>query len=81
MDVPYKDLLEDFKQKLLYGSDEILKFTFNSKFSDSDRTYKSPFEGVIPNLERRFAETPSQLIREKIGQYMVEQTCGRADRP
>lgn len=75
MDVPYKDLPEDFKQKLLYGSDEVLKFTFNSKFSDSDRTYKSPFEGVIPNLERRFAETPSQLIREKIGQYMVEQTC------
>ena len=75
LDVPFKDLPEDFKEKLLYGSDEIIEFNFTSKFTDSNRKYNSTFEGVIPNLERRYIETPSNLIREKIEQYMVEQTC------
>lgn len=75
LDVPFKDLPEDFKEKLLYGSDEIIEFNFTSKFTDSNRKYNSTFEGVIPNLERRYRETPSNLIREKIEQYMVEQTC------
>ena len=75
LDIPFKDLPEDFKEKLLYGSDEIIEFNFTSKFTDSNRKYNSTFEGVIPNLERRYRETPSNLIREKIEQYMVEQTC------
>lgn len=75
LDIPFKDLSEDFKEKLLYGSDEIIEFNFTSKFTDSNRKYNSTFEGVIPNLERRYRETPSNLIREKIEQYMVEQTC------
>ena len=75
LDTPFKDLPEDFKEKLLYGSDEIIEFNFTSKFTDSNRKYNSTFEGVIPNLERRYRETPSNLIREKIEQYMVEQTC------
>ena len=75
LDIPFKDLPEDFKEKLLYGSDEIIEFNFTSKFTDSNRKYNSTFEGVIPNLERRYRETPSNLIREKIEQYMIEQTC------
>lgn len=74
LDIPYKELPEDFRQKLLYGTNEIVEFSFDSKFGGS-RKYKSTFEGVIPNLERRYKETPSNLIREKIEQYMVESPC------
>lgn len=75
LDIPYKDLPEDFKKKLLYGSDEILKFRFESKFSNSQRETENIFEGVIPNLERRYMDTPSEYVRNKIEEYMYELPC------
>ncbi len=75
MDTPYRELPEDFKQKLLYGSDEILEFKYESKFNDGIRTYSAPFEGVITNLERRYRDTPSEYIRTKIEGYMYEKPC------
>ncbi|MDO4710460.1 MAG: excinuclease ABC subunit UvrA [Peptostreptococcaceae bacterium] len=75
MDIPFRDLPEDFKEKLLYGSKEELKFEYESRFKDSKREYSAPFEGVIPNLERRYRETPSEYIRTKIEGYMYEQPC------
>lgn len=75
MDIPYKDLPEDFKQKLLYGSSDKLKFTYESKFSDGMRQYESTFEGVINNLERRYRETASDYVRNKIETYMIESPC------
>ncbi len=75
MDIPYKDLPDDFKQKLLYGSSDKLKFTYESKFSDGMRLYESTFEGVINNLERRYRETASEYIRTKIETYMIESPC------
>ncbi len=75
MDIPYKELPDDFKQKLLYGSSDKLKFTYESKFSDGMRLYESTFEGVINNLERRYRETASEYIRTKIETYMIESPC------
>ncbi len=75
MDTPYKDLPDWFKEKLLYGSDEILNFQYESKFNDGKRTFSAPFEGVITNLERRYKDTPSEYIRTKIEGYMYEQPC------
>ena len=75
MDVPYRELPEDFKKKLLYGSDDKLKFNYESRFSDGYRVYESTFEGVINNLERRYKETPSEYIRTKIENYMIERPC------
>lgn len=75
MDVPYRELPEDFKKKLLYGSDDKLKFNYESRFSDGYRVYESTFEGVINNLERRYKETPSEYIRTKIENYMIESLC------
>lgn len=74
MDIPYKDLPKKFKEKLLYGSDEIIKFKFNSHFS-GEKSYNSTFEGVINNIIRRYNDTPSQAIRDKMSQYMVENDC------
>lgn len=75
IDIPYRELPEDFKKKLLYGSDDKLKFNYESRFSDGYRVYESTFEGVINNLERRYRETPSEYIRTKIENYMIESPC------
>jgi len=81
---PWRELPESFRQVVLYGSDEE-EIDFN--FAREDRTYRvrRPFEGVIPNLERRFRETDSNLAREMISQFMSTQPCqecgGRRLRP
>lgn len=75
MDIPFKDLPEDFKQKLFYGSDDKLKFSYESKFTNDTRIYESTFEGVITNLERRYRDTPSDSVRNKIEHYMLENVC------
>lgn len=75
MDIPYSELPPAFQEKLLYGSPEILNFSYESRFTEGTRTYSAPFEGVIPNLERRYRETPSEYIRTKIESYMVERPC------
>lgn len=75
MDIPFEQLPKDFVQKLLYGSDELLTFKFESQFADGVRTYNAKFEGVIPNLERRLRETSSDYVREKLNKYVIESKC------
>ena len=74
MDIPYKDLPEDFKDKLMNGSQEILEFDFDSRFGGK-RQHKSNFEGILPNLERRYRNSSSNLVKEKIEKYIVQMPC------
>src|SRR5436309_9734355 len=65
MDVPYKNLPEDFKRALLWGSGETeIEFTFwrAGKMSKVRR----PFEGVVPNLERLYQESESEFTRNRL---------------
>jgi len=71
---PFKKLPDQIKHVLLYGSgEEKIKFYYE----DDDRRhfFFRPFEGIIPNLERRFKETNSDLIREEIERYMNIHPC------
>ncbi|MBP8129096.1 MAG: excinuclease ABC subunit UvrA [Candidatus Hydrogenedentes bacterium] len=71
---PWKRLPEEFRRIVLYGSgDEEIDFSF----SNAQRTYETTrtFEGVIPNLERRYRETDSNAARELIGQFMAAHPC------
>ncbi|MBS3808828.1 MAG: excinuclease ABC subunit UvrA [Desulfobacterales bacterium] len=71
---PYKDLPEKFRQVLLYGSgDEEIPFYMTRGNRRVDFT--RPFEGVIPNLQRRYMETDSTAAREDIKQYMNFAPC------
>ncbi len=74
MYTPFKSLSEKHKGLFLYGSgDEEIKFYFET---DKRRYYHShPFEGVIPNLERRYHETDSYPIREEIERFMSMMPC------
>lgn len=75
VDTPVRDLPKDFIQDLLYGTTgKKVQFEFESKYGGM-RIYSAPFEGVIPNLERRYMETNSDYSREKIEEYMSESPC------
>ncbi len=74
MTTPFAKLPEKIRNIILYGSgsDEIaFQFQKGRRLMTSER----PFEGVIPQLSRRFLETQSAMVREELGRYMNEQTC------
>jgi excinuclease ABC subunit A len=71
---PYKDLPDEFKKTLLYGSgNERITFYFERGLRRF--TYKKSFEGIIPKLQRRYLETGSHQSREEIKQYMNFRSC------
>ncbi|MFA0816408.1 MAG: excinuclease ABC subunit UvrA [Anaerofustis sp.] len=78
LDTPLKDTPEKFMQALLYGDDKIVHVAFNSYFTG----YKEQdliFEGVVNNMQRRYKETTSEMMRERIEKYMANipcKTCG-----
>lgn len=75
-DIPFKDLSQECRDELFYGTDgRVIEFKFASKFDEGYRTYKAPFEGVINNLQRRFKETNSDYMRNKIQEYMSLNPC------
>jgi excinuclease ABC subunit A len=68
-----KDLPEDILKEILYGSNIEIKVKLEGgKFSGE---YETKFEGIIPNLERRYKETDSDHVRKDIEKYMVTKTC------
>jgi len=71
---PFNILPEMVRNVFLYGSgEEVIKFYFER--NDRRYSYGRPFEGVIPNLERRYLETNSYQVREDIEQYMSIRPC------
>lgn len=75
IDTPYESLPDDFKQVLLYGSvDDEISFTYVNSRGDSVQRLH-PFEGVIPNIERRYRETESNMVREDLARYLNNQPC------
>ncbi|WP_374346213.1 excinuclease ABC subunit UvrA [Phenylobacterium sp.] len=74
MDMPWWKLPEGAKTVVLYGSgSEKIHFVYD----DNARKYevKKTFEGVLPNLERRWRETDSSWVREELGRYQSETPC------
>ncbi|WP_044338309.1 excinuclease ABC subunit UvrA [Rossellomorea aquimaris] len=75
MDMPVKDIPKQQMDKILFGSgkDEIY-FRYENDFGQVRENYLR-FEGVIPNVERRYRETSSDYIREQMEKYMAQQDC------
>lgn len=76
LDTPLKEAPKKFLDELLYGTKREIEFEFLSHFDNAGkRKYKGKFEGVIPNLERRYQSTNSDYMRNKIDRYMSEKPC------
>jgi len=74
LDAPISSLPPDKLQKILYGTGtEEVKMVLEGH--DRQATYNTAFEGVIPNLERRYRETNSEYIRNKITEFMSNRPC------
>jgi len=72
--VPIKKLPKDFLDKILYGTGkEVIDFEYES--AAGVRKFSTPFEGVIPTLERRHNETKSQGMRDFYEYYMSDSEC------
>jgi excinuclease ABC subunit A len=78
MHTPWRDLPERMRQAILYGSgSEPITMTYD----DGLRKYSTerPFEGVLPNMERRYRETDSSWVREELGRYQAARKCEVCD--
>jgi excinuclease ABC subunit A len=74
LDMPYKDLPKSARDVLMYGSgDEEMEFGFWR--GGAWHVYRKPFEGVIPNLKRRYEETDSEYMKQKLAGFMSRQPC------
>lgn len=74
LDVPYKDLPEKAKKVIMYGTDG-KKIKMQRKSVYGEGTYMKDFEGIINNVERRYAETTSEYSRNEIEQLMTAVEC------
>jgi len=74
MTVPFRDLPERAQDAILNGSDgERVSITYDD--GDHRYTTERPFEGVIPNMQRRWKETDSEWIREELSRYQSTAPC------
>lgn len=75
IDVPVSDIPKDKMKKILYGSgDEEILFDYVSDYGRRSKQHIK-FEGVIPNVERRFRDSSSDYVREQMEKYMMEKPC------
>ena len=74
MSTPFEDLCSDFQNALLFGSGGT---PVEMTYDDGSRSYttQKPFEGLVPNLERRFRETDSNRLREELSRYQSAANC------
>lgn len=78
IDDKYKDLSDEIKDKLLYGSgDEKIEIVYN----DGTRVFRSNkvFEGIIPNLTRRLKESESKWVKEELGRFQSDKDCEKCN--
>jgi excinuclease ABC subunit A len=75
VDVPFKSLPAKHRKAILQGSgSEVIAFAFVNERGDNIKR-KHPFEGILPNLERRYRETDSQMVREDLSKYLSSHHC------
>ncbi len=74
LETPFENLPKEIQDIFLYGSG-VEEITFHYRKGQRVLSAVNRFEGVIPQLDRRFHETQSSMIREELGKYMNEQQC------
>jgi excinuclease ABC subunit A len=75
LDTPFQELSEEIRQVILYGSGtEAIRFPYLHA-RGGPHTRRHPFEGVIPNMERRYRESESNVVREELAKYQAYRPC------
>ena len=74
LEIPFKRLAKKIKDILLYGSSDVIRF----RYTDQDgynNTRRHPFEGIIPNFERRYRDTESDFVRDDLRRFIAVKPC------
>lgn len=71
---PFRDLTPKTQNIVLNGSSDIVKFTYLNERGDK-RVQKHAFEGILPNLKRRYRDTDSSVVREELSKFLSNQPC------
>jgi excinuclease ABC subunit A len=74
MRTPVRRLPREFVRALLRGTDEEVRLRYHNRWGEA-RNYLAAFEGLIPQLERRYKESDSEYVKEEIEQYMSTAPC------
>jgi excinuclease ABC subunit A len=75
LETPFEDLPKKIRDVILHGSgQELINFAYYSERGGTHKR-KHAFEGVIPNMERRYRETDSNTVREELAKYLGAQPC------
>ncbi len=76
LNVPYNALSEKEKEKILYGVSGTFELNYITRF-DEGKTHKAKYEGLIPNLERRYKESDmgNDAFMKRIAQFATERIC------
>ncbi len=74
LDAPWEELPEEHRAIFLHGTEEPLPISYKNRFGRR-RSYSTRFAGIVANLERRYRETESEGVKEKLEEYMSLRPC------
>jgi len=74
VEMPFGELAPGIQQVILNGSAEEVKFCYRNERGDQ-RVQQHPFEGILPNLKRRYRDTESSVVREELAKFLSDQPC------
>ncbi|ASQ47156.1 excinuclease ABC subunit UvrA [Legionella clemsonensis] len=74
IETPFCDLPETIQTTILYGSEEIIEFHYQRP-NGGFMSKRHSFEGVIPNMQRRYRESDSSMVREELAKYLSSRPC------
>ncbi|MFB3059291.1 MAG: excinuclease ABC subunit UvrA, partial [Gammaproteobacteria bacterium] len=74
IELPFAQLDPSIQDIILNGSPELVKFSYQNERGDQ-RVQKHPFEGILPNLKRRYRDTESNIVREELAKFLSNQSC------
>ena len=78
VEMPFGQLKRRIQDVILNGSSEEVKFVYRNERGDQ-RVQKHPFEGILPNLKRRYRDTESSVVREELAKFLSDQPCQSCD--
>ena len=74
LETPFEKLPKKIRNVILHGSKEDIKFTFTNERGDH-REQVHPFEGILPNMKRRYRDTDSHVVREELAKFLTDALC------
>ena len=79
IDTPFRKLPKKYRNVVLWGSGkEVIEFRHGNDYNHS-YARRWPFEGILPNMERRYRETESSMVREELAKYLSSRPCPECD--